>query len=160
MNKPICRILIFFPLLFSLSHASARGIRVRIGTYEAVTLAADLPNKDAYLIPKEPGWTENHYLDLATLTVNYGLWQTLPLWIEEEPRLVGYDQQTDLYYDLPAEALKSIISQNNLNEKKLLHISFFKRYGGKIILLLLAALIIYGLIPRKKCKKPVTPQHV
>ena len=160
MHKPICKILISLLLLFSLSDASARGIRIRIGTYEAVKLAADLPNTDQYLIPKEPGWTGDHYLDLATLTVAYGLGNSFPLWIKEAPRLVGYDQQTDLYYNLSPEELKTIISENNLDEKKLLHLSFFKRHGGKIIIALLIALIIYGLIPGSKQKRTVTPKHV
>ena len=76
----------------------------------------------------------------------------LPLYIEQEPRLVGYCEKEDTYYELTEEQLSAILKENNLDGEKLNKVGFYSRYGGKIVGLIIIALIIWGFIPSKKKK--------
>ena len=89
------------------------------------------------------------YLDLATLHEEFNVAWILPLWITKEPKLVGYDQVTDLYYDLSVTEMDAILKENNLKKDDLMSIGFYKRYGGKLILLSIIGLVIYGFVKRK-----------
>ena len=146
--------------LFCCQKDAAARIHIRYTSYEELKPAADLPNTTTYLITKEPGWKEDHYLDLATLTVEYGFNKIIPIWVKEPPRLVGYDKLTERYYELGPEELHIILKENNLDEKKMLRINFYKRHGGKVFAGILVLLIIYGLMPTRTRKKIITPQKI
>ena len=77
---------------------------------------------------------------------------------QKEPRLVGYCEKEDTYYELTEEQLATILKENNLDGEKLNKVSFYSRYGGKAVGLLIIALIIWGCIPGKK--KEVKPVEV
>ncbi|WP_300601873.1 hypothetical protein [Niabella sp.] len=133
-------------------HAEAR-LKIPFGNREVLQTAADLPDTDAYRIPDN-----KHYLDLGVLHEEFNIAYILPLWITREPRLVGYDKQSATFYDLTAEQLGEILKENKLEEKKLLRLGFYTRYGGKLAGLLILSLIIYGLLPSKPRK--VVPHRV
>ena len=50
------------------------------------------------------------------------------------------------------EQLSAILKENNLDGEKLNKVGFYSRYGGKIVGLIIIALIIWGFIPSKKKK--------
>ena len=56
------------------------------------------------------------------------------------------------YYELTEEQLSAILKENNLDGEKLNKVGFYSRYGGKIVGLIIIALIIWGFIPSKKKK--------
>lgn len=159
MKKPVLIFLLFTLLLFSMD-ASARRIKGRSSSYQDLKLVADLPDTEAYQIPVQAGWKENHYMDLATLTVEYGLNKSFPLWVKEDPILVGFDKLTGMYYVLPDAELDKIIKDNNLDKKKLLRLNLYRKHGGKIVLGLLIALAIWGWWPSGKKSKKITPKHI
>ena len=66
---------------------------------------------------------DGNYIDLATFH----------LYIEKEPRLVGYCEKEDTYYELTEEQLATILKENNLDGEKLNKIGFYSRYGGKAV---------------------------
>ena len=92
------------------------------------------------------------------LKIPFNIAYLLPLYIEKEPRLVGYCEKEDTYYELTEEQLATILKENNLDGEKLNKIGFYSRYGGKAVGLLIIALIIWGCIPGKK--KEVKPVEV
>ena len=97
-------------------------------------------------------------VNLATFHQEFNIAYLLPLYIEKEPRLVGYCEKEDTYYELTEEQLATILKENNLDGEKLNKVSFYSRYGGKAVGLLIIALIIWGCIPGKK--KEVKPVEV
>ena len=126
-------------LFLSCQTVSARGLKIPFGDREVLTKVADLP-------------------DLATFHQEFNIAYLLPLYIEKEPRLVGYCEKEDTYYELTEEQLATILKENNLDGEKLNKIGFYSRYGGKAVGLLIIALIIWGCIPGKK--KEVKPVEV
>ncbi|MCD2424504.1 hypothetical protein LQ567_17120 [Niabella pedocola] len=135
------------------THPAQARLKIPFGNREVLQTAADLPDTDAYLLPDN-----KHYLDLGVLHEEYNIAYILPLWVTKEPRLVGYDKKSDTFYELTGEQLREILSENKLEEKKLLRLGFYTRYGGKLVGLLLLSLIIYGFLPSKP--KTITPQRV
>jgi len=135
------------------THQANARLKIPFGNREVLQTAADLPDTEAYLLPDN-----KHYLDLGVLHEEYNIAYILPLWITKEPRLVGYDKQSSTFYDLTSDQLREILTENKLEEKKLLRLGFYTRYGGKLVGLLILSLIVYGFLPSKP--KEVTPQRV
>lgn len=130
--------------------ASARA-RIPIGKVNKIEIVSDLPNTEEYLSKEE----SNVHLELARLHQEYSIaW--VPVWITQEPKLVLAKPDSDRYYELSDEQLQKIISTNKLNKEQLLQLGFYTRYGGKIILFLVACLILYGIFGKDK-KKDVKP---
>ena len=137
----------FGALLFlSCQTVSARGVKIPFGDREVLNKVADLPDTEEYK-------TDNgNYIDLGTIPQEFNIAYILPLYIEQEPRLVGYCEKEDTYYELTEEQLSAILKENNLDGEKLNKVGFYSRYGGKIVGLIIIALIIWGFIPSKKKK--------
>lgn len=140
----------------TITQKAAARAKIPFGKREVLTTVADLPNTEDYLINKTAG---GKYLDLATLHEEYNIAWILPLWITKEPKLVGYNKQDDLYYEIPDAELQAILKENKLDEKKLNKIGFYSRYGGKLVALTIILLIIWAYIKPEK-KKAVQPQTV
>lgn len=153
---------------FSIQHADAKA-KIPVGNRQVIHKVADLPDTDDYLIEKgaeKPRFGINkddkryqdQFMDLARLHEEFNIAWILPLWITKEPRLVGYNEANELYYELTDEQLNTIILANHLDKEKLMNPGFYTRYGGKLVGLLLIGLIIYGFLPSKP--KTVVPQQV
>lgn len=144
------------------SYQANAKAKIPFGNREVLTLAADLPDTDEYLIEKGSTMMNRQaqYLDLATIHEEFNIAWILPLWINKEPRLVGYNKAKDLYYDIPETKLNQILAENKLDRKKLEKVGFYNRYGGKLVALLFIAFIIWGMIPSKKKEKEIPPQTV
>ena len=109
----------FGALLFlSCQTVSARGVKIPFGDREVLNKVADLPDTEEYK-------TDNgNYIDLGTIHQEFNIAYILPLYIEQEPRLVGYCEKEDTYYELTEEGRKTLsyfekdISQDIRNEVK------------------------------------------
>ncbi len=141
-------------LLCTVQRAEAR-LKIPFGNREVLTKVADLPNTNEY----RASANSSQYIDLARLHGEFNIAWILPLWITEEPRLVGYVQGKNEYYELPEDELQQILKENKLDKDQLLKLGFYTRYGGKLMGLLILALIVYGLLPDKN-KKEVKPKIV
>jgi len=128
------------------------GIKIPFGEREVLTKVYDLPNTDEF--KGEHG----NFMDLATLHKEFNIAYFLPLWVTEEPKLVGYDEQADAYYDIPLDQMDVILVSQRLHKEDLIKLSFYTRYGGKIVALLIIGLMIWGVIPSKKEK--VDPKNI
>lgn len=73
---------------------SARGIRIPLGDREVFNKVADLPDTEEYTTD------DGNYIDLATHHKEFNIAYILPLYIKKEPRLVGYCEKEETYYDL------------------------------------------------------------
>ncbi len=138
----------------SIGLVSAKA-KIPFGKIDKITIIADLPDTEEYL--SKAGSKE--YLDLGRLHQEYNIAWIIPAWITEEPKLVLTKKDSDEYFELSNEQLESIISTNKLNKENLLKLGFYSRYGGKMILLLLIGLIIYGIFS-KDSKKDVKPNNI
>jgi len=122
--------------------ASAK-VRIPFGKIDKIEVVAELPNNEKYVGNKGP----NDYLELATLHQEYNIAWIIPAWITEEPKLVLGKKDSDEYYELTEQQLSEIIKENNLDKESLLQLGLYTRYGGKVILIIIIGLIIYGLYP-------------
>lgn len=141
------KLLLLTCFFFSANFANAR-LKIPVGKLQEIELAADLPKTDKY---KDDA---NRALDLGRYHEEFNIaW--IPLWITEEPKLVLYNKDSDVFYDLNEQELGTILKANNLKKEDLIELSFYKRYGGKAIVLAIAALLIWGSIGKKE---EVTPE--
>lgn len=130
---------------------SAKG-KVPFGEVDMIKDVADLPNTEEYLIEGD------RYLDLARLHKEINVAWMIPLWVTQEPKLVGYDKTDGSYYELKDSELDNIIKANNLDKEKLLTLSLYSRVGGKVVAAIIIAFMVWGFLPSKK--KKVIPQNV
>ena len=96
----------FGALLFlSCQTVSARGVKIPFGDREVLNKVADLPDTEEYK-------TDNgNYIDLGTIHQEFNIAYLLPLYIEKEPRLVGYCEKEDTYYELTEEQREELINR-------------------------------------------------
>ncbi|WP_316809503.1 hypothetical protein [Pedobacter agri] len=144
-------VLVLLIVLATSSLALAKG-RIPIGERSVLNTVHDLPNINDFKLDS------GNYLDLATLHKEFNIAYILPLYITQEPKLVIYDEETDRYFDLPESELKVLLRSQKLNQKDLIGLPFYTRYGAKLIVILFLAFIIWGILPYQKPK--VIPKTV
>lgn len=147
--KPI--FLVSALMLSACNFLSAKA-KIPIGEREALTKVYDLPNTEEYKL------NNGNYLDLATLHKEFNIAYILPLYVIEEPKLVGYDEKTDEFYNIPDKEMDAILASQKLKKDDFNKLPFYTRYGGKLVALLLIAFMIWGVIPSKK--KRVEPTKI
>jgi len=139
-------------LMLSASNFLSAKAKIPIGEREVLNKVYDLPNTDDFKLEN------GDYLDLATLHKEFNIAYILPLYIMEEPKLVGYDEKTDEFYNIPDKEMDELLVSQKLKKDELNKLPFYTRYGGKLVAFLLIAFIIWGAIPSKK--KRVEPTNV
>lgn len=152
MNYLKISIFIAFAFLLLPQHSFARRGRIPIGEKQVLNKVFDFPDTADYQLDN------GNYLDLATLHTEFNIGNFLPLYVTEEPRLVGFDEKNELYYDIDDAELDSILAENNITRDEVNSLPFFTRYGGKLIGLIIIGLIIYNYMP--KTKEKVQPKTV
>ena len=136
---------IFIALLIVFSSTSAFAkVKIPFGEREVLNKVLDLPDTDEFKLKT------GNFLDLATLHKEYNIAYFLPLYVIEEPKLVGFDEKTETFYDLPQNEIDAILASQKLNKEELNKLPFYTKYGGKIVALLIIGLLIWGVIPSKK----------
>lgn len=139
-----------FALLFLLMTAFGWSRGIPVGEEEVLEEVADLPKTADYQME------DGSYLDLAVKYKRMVFGG--PLWVTEEPVLVGRTNlRPEVYYDLPPEDLQAIAKENHLNLNELKKIGFFDRYAGWVYLLI--AMVI-GFAWRTFVKKDPMPDII
>lgn len=121
----------------SVSCVSARSVRIPIGEREYATIVAELPDTEEYMTD------EGNYIDLATLHTAYTV-AYVPVYVTEEPRLIGYCEKEDVCYELSDEFLAETLTANGLDGEQLNKLTFWHRYGGKFVFVVVLALAAFG----------------
>jgi hypothetical protein len=152
--KIITKTLTCLAFIMSTHQLSAKA-RIPVGKVQEVKVVHDLPNTEEF---SENNSTTN-FLDLATFHEEFNIAWVLPLWITIDPKLVLYSKASDTYYELSEEELNTIIKNNNLNKEDLLNIGFYKKFGGKIVGVLIILLILWGTFGRSK-KDDIQPKNI
>lgn len=138
---------IVIALLITLSSTSAIArLKIPFGEREVVKKVYDLPDTDEFKLKS------GVYLDLATFHKEFNIAYILPLYVITEPKLVGYDKQSETYYDLTESEIDGILASQKLKKEDLNKLPFYTRYGGKLVLLLIIGLAVWGYLPSKKEK--------
>ncbi|BAV04388.1 hypothetical protein FLA_0376 [Filimonas lacunae] len=114
----------------------------------------DLPDTEEFKLK------DGTHLDLATFHKEFNIAYILPLYIIEEPKLVGYNKQSDTYYDIPESELDGILASQKVNKADINKLPFYTKYGGKIVAVLIIGLIVWGAVSSKKEEKTVEPTTV
>ena len=144
---------LFIALLVALSSTSVFArLKIPFGEREVLNKVHDLPDTEEFEVE------HGNFMDLATFHKEFNIAYFLPLYVTEEPKLVGYDEQSDTYYDIPQDQLDAILASEKLNKEELNKLSFYTRYGGKLVALLIIGAMIWGVIPSKK--EEVGPTNV
>jgi len=144
---------VFIALLIAFSSTSVFArLKIPFGEREVLNKVHELPNTDEFKVE------HGNFMDLATLHKEFNIAYFLPLYVTEEPKLVGYDEQSDTFYDIPEEEIEAILTSQKLKKEDLNKLPFYTRYGGKIVALLIIGLMIWGVIPSKK--EEVGPTNV
>ena len=138
-------------IMFSSTSVFAKA-RIPLGEREVLNKVYDLPNTDEFKLKN------GNFIDLATFLKEFNIAYILPLYVTEEPKLVGFDEQTESYYDIPQNEIDAIVTSQKLNKEALTKLPFYTRYGGKMVALLIIGLMIWGAIPSKKEK--VEPTNI
>lgn len=132
----------------SVSTLSARG-RIPVGEREYATVVAELPDTEDFMTE------DGNYIDLATIhtafTVAY-----IPVYVTEEPRLIGYCEKEDVCYELSDEFLAETLTANGLDGEKLNKLTFWHRFGGKILFAAILAALGFWYFIRKSGDEETT----
>ncbi|SIT31250.1 hypothetical protein SAMN05421788_110116 [Filimonas lacunae] len=146
---------IFIALLITLSSTSAIArLKIPFGEREVLNKVYDLPDTEEFKLK------DGTHLDLATFHKEFNIAYILPLYIIEEPKLVGYNKQSDTYYDIPESELDGILASQKVNKADINKLPFYTKYGGKIVAVLIIGLIVWGAVSSKKEEKTVEPTTV
>lgn len=140
--------------IFTTNMVSAKA-KILFGKIDKIEIVADLPDTEKYVVKEG----SKEYLDLARIHQEYNIAWVIPAWITVEPKLVLAKKESDEYFELTDEQLNQIISDNKLNKESLLQLGLYTRYGGKLILVLIIGLIIYGIFSKDEPKN-VTPTNI
>lgn len=139
-------ILLLFPLLFAFQNEANARAKIPFGNAEKLDLVQDLPDTEDYLLEN------GNHLDLAQFYEVFTIaW--VPIWTTKEPILVGYDKVSDEYYELSEEELSGILTENSLKADDLIGLSIWTKLGGKAIIFVILALVIYGYVGKDKDEK-------
>ncbi|RXM51706.1 MULTISPECIES: hypothetical protein [unclassified Chryseobacterium] len=127
----------------------AAKAKIPFGKIDKIEIVADLPDTEKYAVSEG----SKEYLDLARMHQEYNIAWVIPAWITQEPKLVLAQKDSDEYFELNQEQLAQIVSENKLNQENLLQLGLYTKYGGKLIVLLIIGLILYGIFSKDKPKK-------
>lgn len=139
-------------ILVTTSNFSFAKAKIPIGVREVLNKVYDLPNTDEFKLEN------GNYLDLATLHKEFNIAYILPLYITEEPKLVGYNEKTEEFFDIPENELNAILASQKLSKESINQLPFYTKFGGKLVAVLIIGLLIWGSIPSKKSK--IEPKQV
>ena len=139
-------------IIMLFSNSIAAKVKIPFGEREVLNKVYDLPNTDEFKLK------DGNFMDLARIHKEFNIAYFLPLYIIEEPKIAGYDEKTETFYDLSQNEIDEIIASQKLNKENLLQLPFYTKYGGKLVAVLIIGLLIWGSIPSKKDK--VQPRNV
>ena len=137
-------------IAFSSTAAFAKA-KIPVGEREVLNKVYDLPDTDEF---KEEG----NFIDLATFHKEFNIAYFLPLYITEEPKLVGFDAKSETFYDIPEKEMDAILASQKIRKEDINKLPFYTKYGGKLVAILIVAFLIWGVIPSKKDK--VAPTNI
>jgi hypothetical protein len=147
-------LLLSFVSIFTAKAVSAKA-KIPFGKVDKIEIVADLPDTEQYAVSKG----SKEYLDLARMHQEYNIAWIIPVWITQEPKLVLAKKESDEYYELTKDQLDQIVSENKLNKESLLQLGLYTKYGGKLIVLLIIGLILFGLFSKASPKK-INPTNI
>ncbi len=136
-------ILLLSVLCLSVTALSARGIPipVQFGVSDELETVQELPDTDDYRAD------DGLYVDLARHHKEFSI-MWIPIWVTQEPQLVLMKKGVeDQYWEVDEATMNTILEENNLNKDDFLSLGFWTRYGGKLVIICIVALLIWGMIP-------------
>ncbi len=151
MRKIMLILTVIMTVCAAQSAQAKGGIPITYGEHEKIEQVGVLPDE----IKADDGTT-------LVLGHKYTVFEILfvPLWTTDQGKLVGYNpNEADTFYDIDVvleneEGKAAILSLAGVSELSELHkIPFWDAWGGKIVGLLVIALILYGVFGRESSSK-------
>lgn len=141
-QRPFVKVVLMAAVLMLLLPTVAFSrAKIPVGERDVINVVYKTPTQDSIEI-------DGKHLDIGCYHREYNIGYILPLYVIKEPVLVYYDKTSKVYYEprTPEEKaiLQSYIKKKKLNEADLLNLGFYTRYGGKLVGLVLLAIILFG----------------
>ena len=133
-QRPFVKVVLMAAVLMLLLPTVAFSrAKIPVGERDVINVVYKTPAQDSIEI-------DGKHLDIGCYHREYNIGYILPLYVIKEPVLVYYEPRT------PEEKaiLQSYIKKKKLNEADLLNLGFYTRYGGKLVGLVLLAIILFG----------------
>ncbi|MDR1056583.1 MAG: hypothetical protein LBL90_12360 [Prevotellaceae bacterium] len=142
MKKPIILAITFFALLCFSNKAEAIPVFYSFGG-EKLNTMYDLPNDSTTM-------SADGYVNIGCKFKQFSIFW-IPIWNWDEQYCFVVEGKNNTYYSATTQQIKELANEYNV---KLAGASpsFWNKIGGKIIVCILLALIIWGYIPGKKKK--------
>ncbi len=137
MNKLL---LIVGLCLLGYTAQARRGLRV--GTVERIHTVHELPDTEEWQVDGT-----DEYVDLATLYTDFVI-VGIPVYVDTDPKLVLASPEGESYYEMDEQTKSDLLKDNNLKEADMLQVSGWSKWGGKLLIGGILAVILYGYFSR------------
>lgn len=131
---------LFFIFLF-LSIKSEAKLKIPFGSRDVVNVIYTTSKQDSLYEGEDK-------LDIARYHKEFNIAYILPLYIEEEPKIVLYDKENQLIYDFKSpqdeQKVKEVLKKKGVDVEEKLSLSWYTRWGAKLLLIILIGIPIAG----------------
>ena len=135
-------VLFFISLFLLIPTKSEAKLKIPFGSRDVIDVVYTTPKQDSI-------YKDDDKLDIARYYREFNIAYIFPLYIEEEPQLVFYDAKNQLIYDVNTpeqeQFLNEYLKEKGIDKEEKLSLSWYTRWGAKLLFLLLIGIPIAGM---------------
>ena len=135
-------VLFFISLFLLIPTKSEAKLKIPFGSRDVIDVVYTTPKQDSI-------YKDGDKLDIARYYREFNIAYIFPLYIEEEPQLVFYDAKNQLIYDVNTpeqeQFLNEYLKEKGIDKEDKLSLSWYTRWGAKLLFLLLIGIPIAGM---------------
>lgn len=135
-------VLFFISLFLLIPTKSEAKLKIPFGSRDVIDVVYTTPKQDSI-------YKDDDKLDIARYYREFNIAYIFPLYIEEEPQLVFYDAKNQLIYDVNTpeqkQFLNEYLKEKGIDKEEKLRLSWYTRWGAKLLFLLLIGIPIAGM---------------
>ena len=135
-------VLFFISLFLLIPTKSEAKLKIPFGSRDVIDVVYTTPKQDSI-------YKDDDKLDNARYYREFNIAYIFPLYIEEEPQLVFYDAKNQLIYDVNTpeqeQFLNEYLKEKGIDKEDKLSLSWYTRWGAKLLFLLLIGIPIAGM---------------
>ena len=135
-------VLFFISLFLLIPTKSEAKLKIPFGSRDVIDIVYTTPKQDSI-------YKDDDKLDIARYYREFNIAYIFPLYIEEEPQLVFYDAKNQLIYDVNTpeqeQFLNEYLKEKGIDKEDKLSLSWYTRWGAKLLFLLLIGIPIAGM---------------
>ena len=135
-------VLFFISLFLLIPTKSEAKLKIPFGSRDVIDVVYTTPKQDSI-------YKDGDKLDIARYYREFNIAYIFRLYIEEEPQLVFYDAKNQLIYDVNTpeqeQFLNEYLKEKGIDKEDKLSLSWYTRWGAKLLFLLLIGIPIAGM---------------